>query len=107
MTAVRSSRRDLLKLWVVAASAGAPACSGSAGETDRERGVLPAAESAAYFPQSLASGDPRPESVVLWTRLEDASLSPAELSLVLEVGLDETLSVPLALDATANELLVT
>ena len=27
----------------------------------------------AYFPQSVASGDPKPDSVILWSRLEDST----------------------------------
>jgi alkaline phosphatase D len=32
-------------------------------------------QSSVYFPQSVASGDPRPDSVVLWTRVDDAALA--------------------------------
>ena len=31
--------------------------------------AAPVAAQSAMFPQSVASGDPRPDSVVLWTRL--------------------------------------
>lgn len=43
------------------------------------------------FPQSVASGDPRPTSVVLWTRVEDSE-ADGTLSVELEVGLDEKLT---------------
>ena len=32
-----------------------------------------------FFPQSVASGDPRPDSVILWTRVDDAALSAADV----------------------------
>ena len=38
------------------------------GAVDSGRTLLPGD---AYFPQSLASGDPRPDSLILWTRVED------------------------------------
>ncbi|WP_251358439.1 alkaline phosphatase [Kangiella sp. TOML190] len=46
-----------------------------------------------YFPQSLASGDPKADSVILWTRVEDAQLMPREpLELVLQVAADKRFS---------------
>src|SRR5687767_11020403 len=46
-----------------------------------------------FFPQSVASGDPRPASVVLWTRVEDADADAARaLEVQLEVALDEDFS---------------
>jgi alkaline phosphatase D len=42
----------------------------------------------AYFPQSLASGDPRPTSVVLWTRVVDPD-ADEPLDVRLEMALDE------------------
>jgi alkaline phosphatase D len=46
-------------------------------------------EGSPYFPQSVASGDPRPRSVVLWTRVEDGSAAGADLPVELEVSLDD------------------
>lgn len=46
------------------------------------------APAADYFPQSVVSGDPKPDSVVLWTRLFDAAAPAADLTLALQVGLD-------------------
>ena len=40
-----------------------------------------------FFPQSVASGDPRPDSVVLWTRV-DALTDEEPKALVLEVATD-------------------
>ncbi|EYF04105.1 Hypothetical protein CAP_4788 [Chondromyces apiculatus DSM 436] len=52
-------------------------------------GECPVAEdSSVVFPQSVASGDPRPDSVILWTRLADAAAS-GDLEVHLQVALDE------------------
>ena len=47
-----------------------------------------------YFPQSVASGDPRPGSVILWTRVEDAEVN-GDLELELELSLAEDFANPL------------
>jgi alkaline phosphatase D len=51
-----------------------------------------------YFPQSVASGDPRPSSVILWTRVEDESVAGEDLPVELEVSRDEAFAelVPLS-----------
>ncbi|WP_097460194.1 alkaline phosphatase D family protein [Mangrovitalea sediminis] len=80
------TRRRFLKTVVV--SAGAVALT-------QVTGCLPISNKQAeelrakLFPQSLASGDPRPSSVVLWTRLEldRPDLPPQEL--VLQVATDK------------------
>jgi alkaline phosphatase D len=65
-----------------------------------------------FFPQSVASGDPRPTSVVLWTRVEDLE-AEGGISLELEVALDSdftelvglgdgTLALELATDEAAD-----
>jgi alkaline phosphatase D len=55
-------------------------------------------EGSPYFPQSVASGDPRPNSVIVWTRVEDESVAGEDLPVELEVSLDEAFAelVPLA-----------
>ncbi|MFH1177166.1 MAG: PhoD-like phosphatase N-terminal domain-containing protein, partial [Acidobacteriota bacterium] len=45
--------------------------------------------SAQYFPQSVASGDPRPDSVILWTRVDDSALAAQDLSVRLIVSKDK------------------
>ncbi|NOK14027.1 metallophosphatase [Corallococcus exercitus] len=52
-----------------------------------------------YFPQSLASGDPRPDSVVLWVRVEDTARAGDDLPLRLEVSNAEDFKT-LVLDKT-------
>ena len=47
-----------------------------------------ATASAQMFPQSVASGDPRPDSVVLWTRVVPADPGGMPRSLDLEVAAD-------------------
>lgn len=42
-----------------------------------------------FFPQSVASGDPREESIVLWTRIEEPDNNGQDLTVGLEVSLDE------------------
>jgi len=53
----------------------------------------------AFFPQSVASGDPRADSVILWTRLE-AGDGDAELE--LELALDERFRRLVSLDGEAS-----
>lgn len=45
-----------------------------------------------FFPQSVASFDPRPESVILWTRLEDADHPGQDAPLTLLVATDGSLN---------------
>jgi alkaline phosphatase D len=83
------SRRGFLRTAVVSAGAASlgPSLLGCGG--GRPVGEV--------FPQSVASGDPRPDSIVLWTRAvpEDAT---RELPVTLEVGTDAELSSRLELD---------
>jgi alkaline phosphatase D len=66
-------RRQFLKLGgfvtVSVASAGLVGCGGSKLPA-AQQGVPPPATGAGWkFPQSIASGDPRPDSILLWTRV--------------------------------------
>jgi len=74
-------RRDFLKATAI--SAGAlllPKCGpGTPMDTD----------GAQYYPQSVVSGDPRPDSVILWTRVDDAMSATADLDLDVEIAVDE------------------
>ena len=42
-----------------------------------------------YFPQSVASGDPRPDSVILWTRVDDPAVTSGDIPLRLIVTKDK------------------
>ncbi len=77
-------RRDVLKLMMLGSGAlFTPALfSGCGGSSDSED-VLN------YFPQSVASGDPREESVVLWSRVEDPAQQGVDLSVEVEIATDE------------------
>ncbi len=90
-------RRDFLRATLVTAGVMAlPRCSSG---TDRE-----VQAGAAYFPQSVASGDPRPDSVIVWTRIDDSDTFAADedVALELEVFADAELTQPVELDgATA------
>ncbi len=59
----------------------------------------------AYFPQSVASGDPRPNSVILWTRLVDVGRSSEVLPLELELATDAEFRNPLSLNGATSLLL--
>ena len=75
------------------------------GGDDLSAGDIPAADTAtpgpldgsAWFPQSVASGDPRPSSVVLWARVKDPADVARSVPIVLEVSKSEdfTALVPL------------
>ncbi|CAN7707309.1 alkaline phosphatase D family protein [Pseudoduganella sp. LjRoot289] len=71
-------RRQFLKfggfITVSAATGGLAGCGGSAEYV--EPGLPPAAGTAWKFPQSVASGDPRADSILLWTRVVAAALDP-------------------------------
>ncbi len=74
-------RRQFLKysgfFSVTVATTGLTACGGSS-STATVNSELPAASGSAWkFPQSIASGDPRPDSAVLWTRVVPATLDVA------------------------------
>jgi alkaline phosphatase D len=77
-------RRTILQSVVAVAATTAFGCS-------EETTVDPAEASRKYFPQSVASGDPRPDSVVLWTRAVDAEHGHAagDTTLTLEVSTEE------------------
>lgn len=77
----RLPRRQFLKTVVV--TAGAATVSGSLVGCEPESPQNPSL----VFPQSVASGDPRSDSIVLWTRVETTSNEDARVR--LEVATDE------------------
>ena len=95
----RLPRRRFLELTLVSAGAalGTVACAAdpSARQLDPDR----------VFPQSLASGDPRPTSVVLWTRVVDGARAGADLELSLELSRDEDFTELVSLDGAASRTL--
>ncbi len=94
-------RRRFLELTVISAGAvfGPVACSSAAksqAELDTDQ----------VFPQSLASGDPRPQSVVLWTRVVDAARETDDLEVELEVALDQAFTMLVTLDGGSSRKVV-
>lgn len=57
-------------------------------------------DGAAYFPQSVLSGDPRPASVIVWTRLEDPELGDADAEVEISVASDPDFTTTIAVDAS-------
>lgn len=82
------SRRAFLRATLVTASAATAAGLGPAGCAKDDGDEGPLQDGAEYFPQSVASGDPRAESVILWTRVEDADLADNDAELELELATD-------------------
>lgn len=54
-----------------------------------------------YFPQGIASGDPRPDSVVLWARAADAAAG-GDLTVTLLVATNESLKSATEVELTAT-----
>ena len=76
------TRRSVLRSIVVAGAATAlEGCESSTG------GVVDGAPAQPFFPQGVASGDPTPTSVILWTRVTDPVWA-ADKTLRLEVATD-------------------
>lgn len=94
-------RRELLKLSVLAVGALPLSCY----REKFEPGPLSVEESARYFPQSVASGDPRSDSVVLWVRAFDPDRPTEDAEVELVMGLDEALSQTLDLSGDALRML--
>ena len=94
-------RRRFLELTLVSAGTllGPLAC-GSSDESVRSL------DPAQVFPQSLASGDPRPTSVILWTRVVDREHADSDLQLTLELALDATFTQRVSLDGAASRQLL-
>src|SRR6478609_3276974 len=92
-------RRRFLELTLVSAGAalGPVACSSDATAVDLD--------GARFFPQSVASGDPRPTSVVLWTRVVDSERANADLELSLELALDAAFTRRVSLDGASSRAL--
>jgi alkaline phosphatase D len=56
---------------------------------DQIAGIQPGPQ---FFPQSVASGDPRPDSVILWTRVDDADFAAADVPVRVIVTTDKYFS---------------
>lgn len=81
------SRRDFLRTTVVTLGATIlDGCSGDTTPTSTTPLVLE--DGTAYFPQSVASGDPKPKSAVIWTRVADDERAGWDLDVFVEIALD-------------------
>lgn len=69
-------RRQFLKLGGFITVSAVTGC-GSSGDDVPIDGLPPAGGDDWRFPQSVAAGDPRPDSIVLWTRVVPATADPA------------------------------
>ncbi len=87
------NRRKTLKLMVLGSGALAmPGILTGCGGTDSSGSPIPPPSTKTFFPQSIASGDPHAESIVLWTRIEDLEKLDQNLAVTLEISLDENFS---------------
>lgn len=90
-------RRNFLKLSVLGATAALPtACYRDALDPP----TLSEEASARFFPQSVASGDPRPDSVVLWVRALDPDQPELASEVELVLAFDEELTDRVSLSGT-------
>ncbi|MEW6019873.1 MAG: PhoD-like phosphatase N-terminal domain-containing protein, partial [Pseudomonadota bacterium] len=91
MSEVSLDRREFLRLF--AATAGCFAVTAAATPFLPRLGHAKAAPFSFHFPQGLASGDPQPDAVMLWTRVEaldpGAALPNGDIDLYLQVATDE------------------
>jgi alkaline phosphatase D len=90
-------RRDFLRATVL--TAGTLLVPGCGGDETTPAPVRQLDDGTAFFPQSVASGDPRPDSVILWARVEDPDQASADLELEVEVATDEAFTTLVSLGA--------
>ena len=95
-----NTRRKFIKTLVVSAGAIVTTNLVGCGSSDKKEDnqnpapTTPAGPSysdgSQFFPQSVVSGDPRPESVILWTRIETGAAD--DIPLILQVSSSEDFS---------------
>ncbi|ABS64651.1 Alkaline phosphatase [Parvibaculum lavamentivorans DS-1] len=90
MSGASLDRREFLKLF--AATAGCFVATAMTTPFVPSLGTARAARGAFHFPQGLASGDPQPDAVMLWTRVEaidpEAALPNGDIDLYVQVATD-------------------
>lgn len=94
-------RRDFLRATLVTAGAAFSGVGCGDEGTDPVAGRSVAAGDA-YFPQSIASGDPKPDSVILWARVEDAARAGMDIPLEVEIALDEAFTQIVSVDGAKS-----
>ncbi|MBK9264261.1 MAG: alkaline phosphatase D family protein [Polyangiaceae bacterium] len=81
-------RRDFLRITVVTLGAAVlDGCSSDAAPAPTTPAELE--DGSEFFPQSVASGDPKPKSAIIWTRVEDKERAGWDLDVYVEVALDD------------------
>ncbi|MBL0028693.1 MAG: PhoD-like phosphatase N-terminal domain-containing protein [Rhodanobacteraceae bacterium] len=93
MSTSRTTRREVLRILTVAASASALGLSGCDSDSNSPDPGTPQGSGAivpsdALYPQGVASGDPRPDAVVVWTRFAESG-QHADVILRLQVSTAE------------------
>jgi alkaline phosphatase D len=83
----KHTRRAFLRTTVIAL--GAMSLGAGCGDEDQGESYEDGSE---FFPQSIASGDPRANSVILWTRAVDPDSTQSEFELELQFATDEEFS---------------
>lgn len=88
------TRRKFIKTLAVSAGVVATSTLVGCGSSDKKEVVVDPGpvepsilDGSQYFPQSVVSGDPKADSVILWTRVDDGS--GVDTSLMLQVASDE------------------
>lgn len=104
------TRRKFIKTLAVSAGVVATSTLVGCGSSDKKEVVVDPGpvepsilDGSQYFPQSVVSGDPKADSVILWTRVDDGS--GADTSIMLQVASDEgfaNLVVEESFDALAS-----
>ena len=102
-------RRGFLRATLVTATFAATGCPQNDSfpddpPVDMPEPEAPLLDGAAYFPQSVVSGDPRADSVIVWTRLEDPELGEDDAEVTLELAADAEFAMPVMLDGAAGIL---
>jgi alkaline phosphatase D len=80
-------RRSFLKLSALTFTSllGHAGCKGGGGPGSEEGGEREVVDAPERFPQSVASGDPKPASVIVWTRVDDPELPDDDYEVELEI----------------------
>ncbi len=100
-------RRFFLQVTVATAGAAIAGCgdgdTGTSGTTTSTGTPRTLEDGAKFFPQSVASGDPRPDGVILWARVEDADAAANDVELEIELSPSADFSEYISLDGEQSK----